>query len=297
MRKNSLNGLVIRGAALRTANAAYLYTADPEKEANEIPHAVSIKYVDGSITKFDVNFDAHALTFISKPEPGIIVISGAGYYSSVLMSGTRSANIFDESSPKPPTPRMSGLRSISTIAGQAYAVGLRGMVYRFEKIKKWERLDDGLPETFDIQAIHGLSDKDIYAVGRNGQIYHFNGNEWTICPVVTSHNLTSIFVAADGTAYVVGHGGVILKGRSDQWQLIDSGEITENFWSVHEFKGDIYVSSMQNLFKLQDGLIPVDFGGDNPSSCYQLTSCDEVLWSVGEFDVMSFDGKEWKRII
>ncbi len=48
---------------------------------------------------------------------------------------------------------------------------------------------------------------------------------------------------------------------------------------------------MRALYTLTDrGLVPVDFGDDEPASCYRLTSAEGVLWSVGPDDVFSFDG-------
>jgi hypothetical protein len=53
---------------------------------------------------------------------------------------------------------------------------------------------------------------------------------------------------------------------------------------------------MSYLYQLEDReLVPVDFGKDAPDSCYKLTAAEGVLWSVGQEDLFSYDGKTWTR--
>ena len=37
-------------------------------------------------------------------------------------------------------------------------------------------------------------------------------------------------------------------------------------------------------------LEPVDFGAEQPKSFYHLSAAPGVMWSIGESEVMSFDG-------
>ena len=55
---------------------------------------------------------------------------------------------------------------------------------------------------------------------------------------------------------------------------------------------------MDAVYRLKkEELEPVDFGKDPPKSCYQLSAAKGVMWSNGEYDIMSFDGKKWTRIV
>lgn len=293
-----LNGLVIRTAIARQQGMGFIYAADPRKEADEIPHAIIFKYKDGVFIRTDANYDAHSLALISQPGPGLIDVSGSGYYSAIMASGTSSGDIFDDSTPAPHNPRTGGIRSVAEIEGVAFAVGLRGMVYRFEGSKRWTRIDDGLPETFNAQAIHGFSGTEIYAVGREGAIWKFDGHNWQPCESPTSVTLTSIKCAPNGMAYIAGHRGVLLQGRNDMWRVIEQTEVSDDIWDLEWFVDALYVSTMSNVYHLKRSqLEPVDFGDDRPKSCYQLSAGKDVMWSNGEFDLMSFDGIEWTRIV
>lgn len=293
-----LNGLIMRTAMVRLPGLGYIYAADPKKEADEIQHAITFKYKDGTFIRGEANYDAHSLAIVSQPELGLIAVSGSGYYSAIMASGTSTGDIFDDSAPAPRTPRTGGIRSVAAIDGQAFAVGLRGMVYRFEGPKRWTRIDDGLPETFNAQAIHGFSGAEIYAVGREGAIWRFDGQNWHPCESPTSVTLTSVKCAPNGMTYIAGHRGVLLQGRNDMWSVINQTEVVDDIWDLEWFVDALYVSTMSNVYRLkQSQLEAVDFGDDRPKSCYQLSAGQDVMWSNGEFDLMSYDGIEWTRIV
>lgn len=294
-KKKPLKGLIIRTAVSRSATGGFIFAEDPK---NETPHTLIFKYVNSEFVETRANFSAHSSTLISNPEPGLIMIGGSGTYSSVLASGTKSADLFDQALPAPSRPRITGIRSVSTVDGKAYAVGLRGMAYRFDKTSQWTRVDEGLPETFDAQACHGLCESELYVVGRDGAMFVFNGKNWSQCNSPTTATLTTVKCTPNGDVYVAGHGGVILKGNKSKWELLPQPQIDENIWDLEWFKGHLYASTMTNVFQLQGkDLKPIDFGSDSPKSCYQLSACDDVMWSNGEFDVMSFDGNSWSRIV
>jgi hypothetical protein len=298
MSNTPLNGLVMRTAIVRRAGLGYIYAADPKKEANGTPHTIIFKYKDGNFERGDSNYDANAVCAISKPQPGLVDVSGAGFFTVNAAAGVSTADIFNTSSPAPAQARTGGIRNIAEIAGQAFAIGLRGMVYRLDGLKAWTRIDEGIPPTFDGQAIHGFASEDLYAAGRDGQLWHFNGVHWKAEDSPTSETLTCITCAPNGLVYAAGHRGTLLEGRAGDWRVIDTRQYEENIWDIEWFNGQLYFSTMTNVFTLTPGgPAPIDFGEDRPKSCYQLSTAAGILWSNGEFDLMSFDGSRWTRIV
>lgn len=298
MLNGPLQGLVIRTCAARRKDLGFIYAADPALERAEIPHAITFKWKSGVFTRGECNYDAHSICVISKPEAGLVDLSGAGYYSANTASGMTTGEILDNSRPSPPKTRFGGFRSVAEIAGKAYAVGLRGMVYRLDSLRTWTRIDDGLPDTFDIQAIHGFDDSDIYAVGRNGDLWHLDGKAWTKRELPTDSNLTAVKCSGDGQVYIGGHGGTLLRGRGDLWAIVDQQQTPDDIWDLEWFLGRLYVSTMRAVYNLAQGeLQRIDFGIEPPKTCYQLSLGDGVMWSNGEYDVVSFDGSVWARII
>ena len=295
--KLPLSGLTIRTAVVHFSDLGYIAAADNKTEMEE-PHTITFTWDGGEFDQGDRNYNAHSLCIIDKPEPGLVDISEQGYYGVTTANGLTCGDILDSSQPPAKETRHGGFRSVSEIAGQAYAVGLRGLVYRLDELKLWTRIDDGLPKTFNIQAIHGFNATDIYAAGRDGEVWHFDGKVWDKLDMPTNANLTSVKCAADGKVYITGHSGALLCGSGETWEVINHESTDENLWDVEWFEDKVYVSSMSSVYRLErQRLVKVDLGNDTPKTCYQLSTADGVMWSNGEDDIMSFDGKVWTRIV
>ena len=105
--------------------------------------------------------------------------------------------------------RHSGFRSVAEIEGYAFAVGFRGLVYRLDKPGHWTSLRNNLPNTFDGQAIHGSGIDDLYAVGRDGQVWRFDGKQWMQESVPTAVTLTCVICLSSDVVYVGGGSNVV----------------------------------------------------------------------------------------
>ena len=80
--------------------------------------------------------------------------------------------------------------------------------------------------------------------------------------------------------------------------MINHDKTTADVWDIEWFKGELYVSTFSGVYQLKgDTLEPVDFGDDPPRTTYKLSAGEGVMWSIGEKDVMSFDGSHWARIV
>jgi len=296
MDNNPFKQLSIRTGLAWQEDAGYILACDPTTEENN-PHVKIYLWFKGSFSDSWAKFNAHSICRISNPENALVFVSSEGFYG-VNSKTSIAGNIFEDSQPEPIEPRYGSIRAVSEIKGKAYAVGLRGMVYRFDKLAMWTRIDDDLPREFNIQAIHGFDEYDIYAVGFSGQLWHFNGKKWRKLQLPTNLNLTAVKCSGDGLVYIAGHKGILMCGRDDNWQIIDHGVTMKDIWSLEWFEEKLYLSTMSNVFRLdRDKLEMVDFDDDVPTTCYHLSAAKNVMWSIGEKDVMSFDGKKWSRIV
>ena len=293
-----LTGRAIRSAVVRGPDIGNILVCDLEKEKDDIAHSYIFKWQSGNFYESFANFDAHSICFITRPEPAVIFLAGGGEYGVHYRKGSLAGDILEDSQPPSKQRRLGGFRSVSEIGGRAYAVGLRGMVYRLDMLNRWTRIDDGLPERFNIQAIHGFQGSDIYAVGRNGELWHYDGDQWSRYELPTNVNLTSLKCAGNDKVYIGGHGGTLIEGRNNAWSLINHGATEDDIWDVEWFKDKVYASTMHSVYELhEEELVPVDFGRDRPKTFYQLSVASDVMWSNGEHDIMSFDGSGWVRVV
>jgi len=163
--------------------------------------------------------------------------------------------------------------------------------------ENWQKFNKGISKEHDLESIHGYSDNEMYVVGGGGIIYIFDGEQWKLLQTPTNQDLNRVICAPDGFVYAIGANGIMLKGRNDKWEIIETN-VSKSLWGIAWYKNSLYISSMSAVYKLiGDELEAVDFGEDKPSSFYVLSSCDEVIWTVGSSDIMSYDGEQWSRIV
>jgi hypothetical protein len=195
------------------------------------------------------------------------------------------------------------MRGIRSINGKAYAVGMRRQVYRRDDVNQWTCLDEtarpreGDRAVVSFEAIDGFAVNDIYAAGRRGEIWRYDGNLWSSVDSPTNIILTNICCAGDDNVYVCGRLGTLVRGRNNVWQMVEHESTEEDFWGIAWYNDKLYLSTMRTVYQLEgDQLEVIDFREDIPSSCFHLSTADGVLWSIGSKDVMAFDGQNWTRI-
>ncbi len=207
----------------------------------------------------------------------------------------------------PAAKKRGPLLSTSAVEGRAYAVGMGRQVYRRDGRDQWTAIDQQLRPAADdhkfygFDTIAGFSETDIYAAGRYGEVFHFDGKAWTKLPVPTDQIIVHACCTGDGNVYLCGRNGLLLKGRGDQWKILDHGK-RDDFWNLAWFNDRLYIATMKDVFWLSeeadgDYLNDVAWTNDDkPATCLRLTAADGVMWSIGAKDVLSFDGQTWTRI-
>lgn len=192
---------------------------------------------------------------------------------------------------------------IREIDGNLYACGANRQVYR-RFSDGWRPIHDqilhGKPHTveFSFKSIDGTAESNIFAVGFEGEIFHYDGNVWTQVDSPTNIHLHRVLCIDEDLVYVCGDDGTVIRGEKGKWQLVDSEDVTENFWGLCVYNDDVYVSSVTSLYKLtKSGLSEIKVPLRPKTHWGQLYTSDDVLWSMGSHDIVRFDGKKWRRIV
>lgn len=101
------------------------------------------------------------------------------------------------------------MREIRAIGQHAYAVGMGRAVYRCEGVANWRRVDNGVSADLQLDSdsgfnpIDGFNEQDIYAVGWNGEIWHYFESQWKKRKNLTDLALQRVICAPDGFVYIV----------------------------------------------------------------------------------------------
>lgn len=286
----SKDNLISRGAA-RFKDLVYLALQDKKLQKKGIAHTRLGSVDEGEIANVkDLAWRAAGICVVRKPAEKLVAVSGDGQVFTYVGGQEGSEKIRDA----------FDLRACAAIDGYAYACGMNREVFRRAGEGKWTAMHapaaEGDDEVAGFEAIDGFGADDIYAVGWEGELWHWQAGSWTQGPSPVNVVLSGVCCAGDGNVYACGQAGTLLRGRGQDWEVLETEGLMDDFWDLRWFMGRLYVASMSALYELQgDALVPVDFGRDAPDSCYKLTDAEGVLWSVGQQNICSFDGAAWRR--
>ena len=196
------------------------------------------------------------------------------------------------------------IRCLSSIDGKVFAAGMGRSVLVRDSIGKWREIGPGVSEderdrVIGLEAIDGFTPEELIAVGRQGEIWHYLDGKWIQVDSPTNTNLNAVSCADDGTVYSVGDNGVIVVGKGDQWEVVET-ERTENLQDVSHFAGEVFVVTDFGILKLtDDGLVSEDRfeNEDLPVACLILVKSEGGLVAMGPKDLFRFTGYTWDRIL
>lgn len=281
----------------RNSNIAYFLavsnnlTKDEDELANSHVFEWNNKKWKGHL---ELNWEATSICVCHIPREQMVVLGREGQVVIAGQGEIYTEDIFSNTESE----ELSSFREVREIVDKAYAVGMDYSVYRRDGRNQWIHINNGLSlETSKVvgfESVHGFSESDIYAVGWNGEIWHYNGILWSQVNSPTNLILTKVLCAGDGYVYACGQAGILLRGKKNRWEIIEQDETDEDFWDIEWFNGKLYISTIQFLYTLKDDLLVLeDFNGEIPETCYHLSSADGVMWSIGAKDIVVFDGNEW----
>lgn len=186
------------------------------------------------------------------------------------------------------TPESSMLASVWGLDnGTVFATG-EGVILRL-KDNHW--IYDSKGHGVYIDSIRGLSDNDIYAVGRAGLILHFDGHSWNRCDAVTNVHLNAVCPVGHDRVYIAGAAGTILIGSCNKWKILSFEDI--DFVDVVNYKDNIYLAALgKGLFRLDRDEQLVSVRED--IKAVRLVSRGGYLCVAGDLSFHRYNGNIWE---
>ena len=234
------------------------------------------------------------------PDGSLVFVGDNGHCLVVSPSGQASEEFV---SPGPDSPKNTGhLRSAVVIGSTVMAVGMQRQAYLRAESGQWSEARTGLPplgegEPSGFEAVAAVSPSEVYAAGWDGEIWRFDSTRWHRADSPTNKIITGLGVADDGTVYGCGRNGLILSGRADNWQLLSDIQCPDDLWSIAPFGTRLFAASLSRMYCIVSGQLSlVDVDDLDANSFGVLSSHKGLLWSIGEKDVICYDGQSWSRI-
>ncbi len=192
-------------------------------------------------------------------------------------------------------------------------------IYRYDGAVWTPVLNAGLR----LNDIHGNGSDNVYAVGDQGIVYHYDGIEWSqirhVPPTGLNQNLHSVWVAPNGEVFA---GGIVQYDDGDFWNdwysvivHYDGFEWNEsyplgqqnyspNLWTIWgSAPNNVYTGGHDYLGHTFPNMIHFDGSDWNDTSCpiepYDLwgTGSDDVyVCSLSNSSIFHYDGIDWNEI-
>ncbi len=159
-------------------------------------------------------------------------------------------------------------------------------------------------------ALAGMNDTyaiggELYSVGANGQIVHYDGNTWARMPSGTTKDLQAIWgYESNGTRlYAVGEGGKVLFYDGSQWSTV----LTGVFQNLHDVFGlsatDIYAVGDNGTLLRYNGTAwiaeqwePAEHPWQNATFRAVWAHSASQVWLAGVNGIIvQWDGTEWTQ--
>jgi len=278
---------------------------DPEKyeDAEGVPWRLVVNYTEGIVeqqwTSVDL-FGGADRVFSAAQYDGLeqcVVVTRSGKTYAV---GSNRKGIEQAAGTGP---RGLGATNAQTLFGKVHVTTSNGQIVRREgpdewvKIRSREKHGRGM---FD--AISGFSPEDIYAVGNDGIVEHFDGTHWRRLSVPSSLQLNTVCCAEDGFVYIGGRNGTLLKGRGSRWKRLVKGdtwyvELDEMVWYADRL---YFIARGGALYYLEGDEIKAgwhDEANPIPIGPSLLSVGDGMLLAANSGEAALFDGEKWQVIV
>jgi hypothetical protein len=192
------------------------------------------------------------------------------------------------------------VNTIRNIDGELYVCGYGRQVYR-RRAGLWASIADDIltRETgrgfFDID---GADKQHIYAVGWHGEVYFYDGKRWHRDNSPTTLYLASVRCLSAEEVWICGDNGIVLHGKVNQWNVIQDDNFRGHWYCIEEHTGTVYLAGHASLAYVDgDAIAPVDTGLNKDITTHRLHAKEGLLWSIGEKDILVFDGNSWQEIL
>lgn len=199
-------------------------------------------------------------------------------------------------------PDRGGIRKLKTIGGYLYACGGGRSVDKRLGKNHWASLTQALPPYPDIgrggfQDIDGFSEDELYAVGGKADVWHYNGQRWEQLDVPTNTWVEAVCCAGDGSVYIAALEGMILKGRGDQWKVIDRGGVLTGLRDMVWYEERVWCSNDYGLWTIhEDRLERAKLPTEIAVCAGHLYVGDGVLLTAGLGGAAFKEDGQWRSI-
>lgn len=198
------------------------------------------------------------------------------------------------------TARYGKLLRIRAVADVVFACGMSGQLLS-NAGGSWHDIagsvlgGDGL----DFEDIDGSDSGDVYAVGVGGNIFHYDGRQWSQLESPTNRPLSNVRCRSRNEVFICGNDGTLLCGNArDGWRDLSHPSIPSNFWGMAIVGELVYLAYSAGVLAYgPSGFVPVEGGLPQASDFHRLDAADGLLWSIGIHHICFLHDGAWTEVV
>ncbi|MEA3435396.1 MAG: hypothetical protein U9R43_02950 [Thermodesulfobacteriota bacterium] len=185
-------------------------------------------------------------------------------------------------------------------AGCGYSGGTLVPLYKsIDKGVTWAESYEGIPDkAILLKNLWGSSGTDVFAVGSDGTVLHYDGNNWSSMTSGTTEHLNGVWGSSGTDVFAVGLNGTVLHYDGNNWSSMTSGTLEHLY--------DVWGSSGTDVFAVGYNGTVLHYDGINWSSMTSGTIEHlNGVWGSSETDVLAvgysgtvlhYDGINWSAM-
>jgi hypothetical protein len=227
-------------------------------------------------------------------------------------------DLIDTKVPFDNTGKVISFSKIVSVLGTVYALGSRRKIYRRIGFEQWREIGDegwGVPITkkesldlhstlkFGFNDLSAFAENDMYAVGGEGDVWHFDGTNWQQCMLPTNEWFYTVCCGGDGVVYITDLRGNVWAGRENKWKCIAKPGLSPGSHPVDAvwFHNQLILGTVSGLLQLDKQnktLVPYQpFGlNETNSGRLDLSPDGKTLLTSGAYGACVHDGEQWRRL-
>ena len=173
--------------------------------------------------------------------------------------------------------------------------GTDGAIKKLSKVSSslWSPMNSGTLS--NLVRVWGSSSNDVFAVGNDGTILHYDGASWSPMNSGTTFGLAGVWGSSLNDVFAVGMGGTILHYDGTSWSPMNSGTINDLHYVWGASSTDVFVVGRIGTILHYDG---TSWSPMNSGTTFLL----EGIWGASSTDVFAtgisdtilhYDGTSW----
>jgi hypothetical protein len=281
----------------------YVYGVTRQSNIDDAFESVVLRYSNGNWGLWQV---ATRLCAICTGEVnGERVVVTVGIDGLTEISDEHGTRVLEIDSARGGPDHLKHITFARRIGDRVYAVGMSRMVYYLELgSSTWLRMDEGTrvgsasTEIAGFKAIDGDGRGRYVACGLFGELWLYENGSWLRLASPTNAKLETVRWVADNRFVAAGGGGIVISGTPDALDVRVHPDAKHTFWASEWFGDCLYLATRNGtIWTLDaDSLKPVDISGGKSVTTGWLHANDGVMLSVGEHDLLLYDGVSWTAV-